>query len=315
MYLSLYRREEWDPRLEEKYQLLKKREENTYDVISRLAEKLNLFDKENYIIFKSVKPYPATPNDTDVIWLGSKKKYKEANEFLLNNGYSFHEWAPQQKTYFDERGKDSIGKGKKGGTYYIDFYEEISTDYYSYTNRNALRQFMVRKSINGIDVNLLAQEPELAIIMLHNVFPERTFQLEHFFVPLYYLADRDFDLKKFISFVKNQKMEEAVKANMTIIKELYDQHFGSFPEIISDLINVFGVNEYEREKYLSNKRAIPHMFSQRTFWKTFIRKTTDLYSFKSLLYQAFKMFNPVFFIDVVKSIRKRASEKGVYHLE
>ncbi|MCC7004849.1 hypothetical protein IT397_02950, partial [Candidatus Nomurabacteria bacterium] len=220
LYLSLYRRDGWDQLLEEKYRYLKVREEKTFDVISRLASKLNDFDNENYIVFKSIKPYPATPNDTDVLWLGSKEKYKEANKYLLNNGYIFHEWAPQQKTYFDERGRDQVGKGKKGGTYYIDFYEDISTDYYAYANRHKLRPFIRKEILNGVEVNFLASEPELAIMMFHNVFPERTFQLEHFFVPLYYFAKKDFNFEVFINFVKSQKMEEAIKANLTLIKEL-----------------------------------------------------------------------------------------------
>ena len=315
LYLSLYRRVDWDPKLEEKYGNLKERERKTFDVISHLASKLNTFDEDNYIVFKSIKPYPATPNDTDVIWLGSKEKYKEANKYLLNNGYIFHEWAPQQKTYFDERGKGQIGQGKKGGTYYIDFYEEISTDYYAYANKHSLRPFLRKKIINGVDVNILASEPELAIMMFHNVFPEHTFQLEHFFVPLFYFSKKDFDFKVFIDFVKMQKMEVALKSNLTIIKEIHERHFGYSPEPILRLIKEFGVNKYESKLFTLNNFALPHMFSQKTFWLTFYQKTKDIYSLKSLLVQVVRMLNPKFFFDVIGSIKKRMSEKGVYHLE
>src|SRR5215475_3233071 len=67
LYLSLHRRSGWDPRLEEKYQTLKSRERTTFDVIARLAQVLNGWMPDEYVIFKSIKPYPATPNDTDVI--------------------------------------------------------------------------------------------------------------------------------------------------------------------------------------------------------------------------------------------------------
>lgn len=315
LYLSKYRKEGWNKFLEKKYKDLKEREEKTFDVISRLASKLNDFDKDNYIVFKSIKPYPATPNDTDVIWLGSKEKYNIANEYLLNNGYIFHEWAPQQKTYFDERGKDQVGKGKKGGTYYIDFYEEISTDYYAYANKHKLRPYLVRKVLNGIEVNLLASEPELAIMMFHNVFPERTFQLEHFFVPLYYFKKRDFNLNVFVNFVISQKMEVAIKTNLTLIMELHKKYFGFIPSQILMLVKEFGTNTHERNIFIMNNYKLPHMFSQKTFWFTFIQKTKDFYSLKSLFVQGIKMLNPKFFIDVIGSIKKRMSEKGVYHLE
>jgi hypothetical protein len=72
------------------------------------------------VIIKSIKPYPAVPNDTDVLILGGKKEFKQTLDYLYAKGYIFHEWAPMQTTVYDPRGKGKIGKGKKGGTYYID---------------------------------------------------------------------------------------------------------------------------------------------------------------------------------------------------
>ena len=315
LFLSLYKREDWDARLEEKYRVLKKREKDTLDVITRLADKLNKFDKNNYVIFKSIKPYPATPNDTDVIFLGNKKEYKKLNTYMLENGYEFHEWAPQQKTYYDVRGKNKIGKGKKGGTYYIDLYEEISTDYYAYGNKNNLRKFIITKNINGIDVKLLASEPELAIIMFHNVFPERTFQLEHFYVPLYYLSNPEFNIEIFIDFVHDNKMATAIKANISLISILHEKHFGFIPKQLEHLISEFGVDKKEQKLFIRNNYATPFMFSPRIFWKTFLRKTQEFYSFQSLFIQGLKMFNPFFFLDVMRALKNRFSEEGTYHLE
>jgi len=315
LYLTLYRKNDWSHSLEEKYRKLKDREEKTLDVIARLALKLNEFNKDNYIIFKSIKPYPATPNDTDVIWLGNREAYKKANQYLLANGYVFHEWAPLQKTYFDEKGKNSIGKGKKGGIYYIDFYEEISTDYFAYLNKNILKNYIIRKKINNVEINLLKPEIELAIIMFHNVFPERTFQLEHFFLPLYYFSKNNFDLNLFITFIKTQHFEYAIKSNLTIIGELHQKHFGFLPYHLVELIKEFGINKYEKNKLVFNDYKLPHMFSPKTFWITFLYKLKDPYSRKSLSVQLLKMLNPIFMIDVLKSIKNRLSEEGVYHLE
>ena len=295
--------------------MLKIREVKTLEVVVRLSEKLNKFDKGNYIVFKSLKPYPATPNDTDIIYLGKKKKYKEMVQYLLDDGYEFHEWAPQQKTLFDSIGKDQIGKGKKGGTYYIDLYEEISTDYYAYLNRNVLRPYMFEKEINGVSVNLLKPEPELAIVLFHNVFPERTFQLEHFFLPLYYLEQKDFNISAFLDFVIINKMEKAIRTNFTFIAYLHNKYFGFVPEPVESINKKLGENLKELERYKASGLALPYMFSQSTFWSSFVRKTMEWYSFKSLILQAFKMLNPVFFLDVVTALKNRMSEKGVYHAE
>ena len=315
LYLSNYRQNGWDKHLEERYEYLRNREIKTYDVISNIAEKLNNIDKNNYIVFKSIKPYPATPNDTDVIYLGNKKEYKIICNYLLENGYGFHEWAPQQKTFYDLRGKDSIGKGKKGGVYYIDFYEEISTDYYSYANKQNLKKFIVKKELNGIEVNFLASEAELAIIMFHNVFPERTFQLEHFYVPIYYLHSKEFKLNIFIKFIRDNNMVTAIRANLTLIDLLHKKSFGFSPPPVEILLSELGSINFEGIRFIKKNYETPYMFSPKIFWWVFIGKSLELYSLKSLLIQLLKMTNPKFFLDVLRSLKKRFSEKGTYHLE
>src|ERR1035441_1537447 len=83
LYLSLHRREIWDSRLEEKYQALKAREQMTLGVIARVAKVLNEWRPDQYVVFKSIKPYPATPNDTDVICLADPLGYEEMYQHLL----------------------------------------------------------------------------------------------------------------------------------------------------------------------------------------------------------------------------------------
>ena len=315
LLLETYRRDGWDSELEEKYQMLKAREQKTLEVIVRLAEKLNQFDQQNYVIFKSIKPYPATPNDTDVLYLGDKEKYQQMVDYLLQNGYEFHEWAPQQKTVYDVQGRDFIGKGKKGGTYYIDLYEEISTDYYAYLDRNVLRPFIVKRSIDGIAVNLLRPEPELAIILFHNVFPERTFQLEHFYLPLHYLKDSGFDLSLFLDFVTVNRLQVAIRTNFTFIAYLHQKYFGQVPEPVQTILDQLGTNHSELQRFINADLKLPYLFSPKTFWITFFRKSQEWYSFRSLIVQSIKMLNPVFFWDVVKSLKARLGEEGVYHVE
>jgi hypothetical protein len=59
----------------------------------------------------------------------------------------------------------------------------------------------------------------------------------------------------------------------------------------------------------------PYMFSPRTFWLTFLNKIKDNAALKSLFVQGLHMLNPVFFMDVMVSLKNRFSEKGIYHLE
>jgi hypothetical protein len=315
LILNKYRRPDWSSQLEERYTFVTAREDMTITVLSDLADTLNAFDPEGYVIFKSIKPYPAIPNDTDVLIFGNKRVYDATMEFLYSRGYIFHEWAPMQITVYDPRGVGKIGQGKKGGTYYLDIYQDISTDYVCYLDKKSLAPYTLRKQIKGKTVRLLRPEPELAIILFHNMFPERTFQLEHFFMPLYYLARPDFEMDIFTRFVGENRLSFAVRTNLSLIATLHQECFGVTPEKVMLLLQRWGWNKAEVGRFKAAGMETPYMFSPAAFWTTFLHKLRDGAFAKSLVVQSIHMLNPVFLLDVLKSLKRRLSERGVYHME
>jgi hypothetical protein len=315
LYLHMFRRADWHPELEAHYIFVRDRESMTLTVLSDLAAHLNDWNKNGYMIFKSIKPYPAIPNDTDLLIFGGKKEFDSALGHLYKCGYIFHEWAPMQTTLYDPRGKGAIGVGKKGGTYYVDVYREISTDYVNYLNEKAVKPHVIIRQINGVNVRILRQEPELAVILFHNVFPERTFQLEHFYMPLYYLADPEFDTDLFVRFTVENRMTYAVKTNLSLIEKLHHAHFGFVPDVVMQLLDGWGRNRREADRFVGADLKTPYMFSPLTFWNTCIAKLGDTAFTNSLVVQGLHMLNPVFFWDVMLTLKKRFSERGAYHME
>jgi len=315
LYLTLYRKPEWPKTLKALFVNLETRRKNTLSVISNLANVLNQYCPDEYAVFKSLKPYPATPNDTDVIFFGDKNRFENLIEHLISKGYGFHEWAPMQTTLYDPRGKGKIGKGKKGGTYYIDVYSDISTDYFMYIDKRSLIPYVDKIELKGIQVKTIRKEVDLAIILFHNIFPERTFQLEHFYMPLYHLKEQDFDLNTFIEFAEEQKLEYAVSTNLTIVEFLHNKMFSFAPKRIRRLLDHWGRNEYELERFKQKGEETPYLFSPKIFWTTFRYKIRDNVALKSLFTQGLHMLNPIFFADVAKSLKNRFSERGTYHLE
>jgi len=98
--------------LEDKYKKLKDRHLMTLSVIARAGSVLSSANIP-YVVFKSIKPYPSTPNDTDILFLGNKKDYTKAYDTFMKNGYREHETAPLQINIYDPRGEGKIGPGKK----------------------------------------------------------------------------------------------------------------------------------------------------------------------------------------------------------
>ena len=315
LYLSLHRRPSWAHELETLYSRLKDRKEKTLGVITGNVDVLEKHCPDKYAIFKSLKPYPATPNDTDVIFFGNRFEFEVVIECLYSDGFLFHEWAPMQTTLIHPDGKGKTGKGKKGGIYYIDFYFEISTDYFLYIDKRSLIPYIDTIMINRKMIPVVSKEIELAIILFHNIFPERTFQLEHFYMPLYYLKDENFNINTMIKFAEEQKLTHAIATNLTITEYIHNKVFGFVPEKCSQLLDNWQRNDFELDRFRRMGEETPYMFSPKTFWMTFLRKIQDNAAFKSLLVQGFHMLNPLFFIDVIKSLKMRFSEKGTYHLE
>lgn len=291
--------------LEEEYKKLKERYSMTLSVIAMIGSVLSSSDVP-YVVFKSIKPYPATPNDTDILCLGDKKDYKKAYDILIKNGYKEHGIAPLQINVYDPRGEGKIGPGKKGGIYYIDFYQEVAADYFVYINKRRLLPFIREQIIDGVRVKILAPEPELAIVMYHNVFPEKTYHLEHFYLPLYRFSDPSFSFDTFCKFVEDNQLKVAVRANLSLIEILHKIAFNIVPLPISELLNRWGVENTEIKGLNKNGINLPYYFTPVLFWKAFLFKLIDLRSIKSLFNQGFHMLNPKFFADVIKIILRRS---------
>lgn len=315
LYLSIHRRSDWTPKLEALYSKLEERRAKTLSVVSSLSDALNRHCLEQYTIFKSLKPYPATPNDTDVVIFGDKVEFDKLIQYLYLKEYLFHEWAPMQTTLIHPDGKGKTGKGKKGGTYYIDMYSDISTDYFLYIDKRSLIPYVETRIVNGQKIRNVRKEVELAIILFHNVFPERTFQLEHFYMPLYHFKEDDFDMGVFTAFAEGQRLVYAIATNLTIVEYVHDKLFGFVPDCVSQALDQWGRNPYELERFRKMGEETPYMFSPRSFWTTFLHKIRDNAALASLLIQGVHMLNPIFFFDVMKSLKNRFSEHGTYHLE
>lgn len=293
------------------YKNLIEREKLTKSVAIRASSVLKNVNVP-HVVFKSIKPYPATPNDTDILCFNPRKNYEEGLKALLKDGFFKLGEAPLQVCLSDPRGRGKVNLKKKGGTYYVDYYREIAADYIVYINQNSLLPFVKEEEINDHQISLLAKEPELAIVLFHNVFPERTFHLEHLYLCLYGFADPSFSFEVFKEFVKKNKLVTPIKANLTIIAYLHKKAFGNIPEPLLNLLKYWGEDKFELKR-LKKNYFVPYNFSPILFWKTLLGKLQDFRTLRSLGRQIFEMIiNPKFFIESIKSIKRRTFSDDIY---
>lgn len=265
-----------------------------------------------HAVFKSIKPYPATPNDTDIVCLGNEEEYQKGLRALTDAGYGIQGRAPMQTLMYHPTGEGKVDKKKKGGTYYVDLYRGVAVDFYEYVNKKSLEDHVINRVVEGIDTVLLSAEPELAIVMFHNVFPEKTFHLEHFYLCLYGMVNPDFNLDKFVEYTERNAMTRAVLCNLTVIEILHKEAFGNVPEKITFLLERWGREISVADSLRKNGYHTTFIFSALVFWSVFFSKFGDPFSRRSILRQCSHMLNPIFFWDVLTSAWRRTFGKDIY---
>jgi len=302
------------PKARELHASLISRRSETNRVVARLARRLDEVAKNEWVLFKSIKPFASTPNDTD--WFPfERERHKELVDYLTSpsGGFKWMETAPLQTTLIEENGEGKTNTTKAGGAYYIDCYVAPSTDYFIYIDPRRMRDCIELHEVEGYPVPILKPHAELTAILFHNVFPEKSFTIES-----YYLVKRYLDLieernsiEDFIMMCHQQKIEYACAVNLCVTRDIDKEQFDISDPRISLVLKELGYSNL-RIKGFDPLGAFPYEFPAHVFWRAFLSKQRDRTSFLSTLNQFLHMLNPIFFVDVVRIVWRRTVRGGVY---
>ncbi|MHC4618039.1 MAG: hypothetical protein ACYTEQ_09835 [Planctomycetota bacterium] len=301
------------PALLEGRESLIRREAETMAVLRRVCGHLNVADVR-YVIFKTVRPYPFTPNDVDVLFLGTSEEYQRAVDLLMSKGYKKLGVAPLQTLAYDPAGEGKVGPKKEGGTYYLDLYRHAGADYFRYLDTHRAAACVQYLETDGIQIPILKPELELPVMLYHNVFPENTYHIEHFYLVLYYLyGSKAIDLDGFVDQTRRNHYVSAVRANLTITSALHERAFGVVPDRVQSVLEELGGADRKTAERL--KRAgyrTPYYFRAPLFVGAAVAKLVEWNSLSSLFVQGAHMLQPRFMIDAVRAFVMRIKGAGVY---
>ncbi|MDO3400739.1 hypothetical protein QWI29_11925 [Mycolicibacterium neoaurum] len=292
---------------------LMERRNATDRVVAKLARRLDEVAKNEWVLFKSIKPFASTPNDTDWFPFDMRRHGELVSHLISDGGFKWMEKAPRQTTLIEAGGDGITDTTKKGGIYYIDCYVAPSTDYFIYLDPRRMRGHTEYAEVSGYEVPVLKPHAELTAILFHNVFPEKTYTIES-----YYLIKRYFDLMEdrgsledFVDMCRQQKVEYACAANLAVTRAIDDAQFGIADPRIERALGALGHRELSIDGF-DPLGAFPYEFPAKVFWRAFASKQRDRTSFLSTLNQGLHMLSPVFFADVVKIVWRRTVKGGVY---
>lgn len=328
LYLEALERQGRLGELRQKYVEEHARYLNLFKAIGKASHILEAA-KIEYAIFKTIKPYPATPSDIDVIISGDDGKYKKAVESLLKAHYlpsisdildvntltsqDKYEKAVEILTEptYEKAHISPTGVGFRDTEYdfIIDLQKEVAASYVVYMDKNRFQGHNINATLpDGKGVTTLAPELDLATIIAHSLM-EQTCHLGEFYALLYYLSEMgNSEINSFINLVKENNLKIATRAMTTISARLYQEAYGTVPEKVEFILGKLGSETAEAKALVRNNFKMPHKYRALTVAKVFSEKLKERTFRRSILVQMTKMLNPKLARLVLRELTAKQEE-------
>lgn len=306
LYMSQLRAAGRLDRLASTFDEFEDRRARTADCIVRIASTL---DREGipYAITKSLRPYPAIPNDTDVLYLGPLSGYEQAVASFERAGFRRMGVSRMQTEFFDPQGGEIFNRDKRGGRFYIDFYRQLAADHVPYMDSAVLTNHVMTRAVCGIEVRVFEPVAEMTILYLHSVIMHRTFPLEVFASTAYWLAEmQPVDLDRFAAFLIDSHAVLVGATAFSLMAQLYLQAFGTVPEPILGMQTRLSRNTFGRWHCEHTNGQLPHICQLSTFVLAVLEKIGEPNSLRGFCKQAVFMLNPIFFAEVMNHLMSRS---------
>ena len=287
------------------------------DGVAKVSEVLNTADIE-YVIFKTIKPFPTVHGDADIIILGDDEMYKQAVEALLYADYiptlsglvdvktltSKEEYKKAAKIMVNPThggGKHGLGHISPTGTDLvdpertvdIDLQKDLALNYVIYMDKNKFRGYITEITLpNGAKIKTPTSELDMAIVIAHSL-AEQMYLLGEYYAFLYRLSEMDGrGLNNFIDILKENKLTTAAKSFITITAVLCEEACGKVPKKIEELLDEFGYDAAEAGRLVKSGFKVPHRYGWSTLIKIFIEKMKEKRFRRSVLVQMVRMLDP-----------------------
>jgi len=238
----------------------------------------------NYSLFKSIRPYPYTTVDLDVIAFDGDlapfgEAFDEAGFITLDEG-------PLSTTFRDP--DSGIG---------IDIYDEIGVSKIIYLDKRNLLDHVVDAEVGGGTVKALDPASDLLAIVSHSIIKELMYVLSEYYTTLYTLDVMTLgELDSLVTQASENRLISAASLHLGVTARLHQLAHGLIPDKIVDLMDDLG-----RVKMGDDGRRLemPMKFSSGPVWRVFWEKAGERRMRRSLGVQALSLLNPSFALSFI----------------
>ena len=276
--------------------------------ISRVSEILEDLDIE-YALIKTIKPYPAVPNDVDILCLGTNNEYIKAKQALLKAGY--------EKLFPKVPAARQIKLCHPEDNVWIDLHKEVGVSAIICMNKRILKKYATEvKLSDGRHTKTLVSPADLAVIIIHSLITEQLYTLGEFYATILWLADwNQPEIDSFISIVRENNITLAARTHISITSLLHKEAFGVMSAKLDQILAELGAEPSESSRCKENNFKVPHRYRLLTVTRALLEKMKDRETRKSIPSQMQKMLNPAFLRILIKDIkghRTREAQEEVF---
>lgn len=255
---------------------IKKNEDQTA-TLYRVSHLLNVHNIK-YAIFKSYMPFPATPNDVDIIHFGNDNEFSKACRTMLASGYQeVTGTADTQQRMFHDTATGGVldPHPEKKDVFDIDLYHKVSASQLVYLDKANLERYVINICPEGNQIKALSPEADLMAIIIHSIFPELLCTALAYYSTLYYVYKMDNEnVLKFVDAVETNHVKKATLAHFSIVAELHEKSHGFVPDKVSKICALLGYKG-GRKVFIENDFELPHKYSINCFLRVVAEKCRD----------------------------------------
>jgi hypothetical protein len=265
----------------------------------------------NYAIAKSNYIFPSTPNDVDLLILGTGHEYFKAIDAMKAAHFKLvGEEAPlevclhdsSRSMHFDDTSKRFPSKDP----YDVDIYKEVGAGHIIYMNKSKLEKYVTETTIFGNKAKVLQQPAEIALSIFHAIYPERIYTLLLHFHILYGLkAMTRADINEFIRISNDHRMNYAVRCILSIAEYVQEICFGHSLRELTELREAFG------KRIILKINQVPYLLPMKLLLRCFWCKRNDLTFSFSFAKQFISMLN-LSYIKYVLAVYEDRRRRDTY---
>lgn len=228
----------------------------------------------NYVLIKTIKPYPYIPSDVDLL-MKTSADLQKAVSLLRKEGFILVEKEKHEITLFSE--KYSLN---------VDLYLELNVVDFIYLDKTQLFKHTDFKTIHDSKIRVLRPPAELVVVASHALYKEQIVTLNDFYTFLTY---------------HEYLIEGKTIARNT--KTLFAYNF--MLQLMYKLLNWFSTKSQKGEADLKSGTTkgeqpdFPHKASWEILLKAFWEKLFDSYALPSLLDVTKHLLKPKFYKNLI----------------